>query len=296
MSIYTNEEPRSIKATIQYLLNAVRSLLSTAGTVTSVSVTTANGVSGSVATATTTPAISLTLGAITPSTVNGVTLSGSSSPTLAVTGTTAVSGTNTGDQTNISGNAATVTTNANLTGPIASTGNTTSVTAQTGTGSTFVMQASPTLTTPNIGVATGTSLSTTGGVNNLYYKTVNISSADILAMNSSPKELVAAPGAGFIIRYQGMTITYVYNTTPYTIGASMTFNVQWAAGSNAGATSPSTGFWDQSANATLIIPPNSTTITPTENTALVLKSAAANLTGGDGTAVAHITYWIDPIP
>ncbi len=41
------------------------------GTVTSVSVTTANGVSGSVATATTTPAITLTLGAITPTTVNG---------------------------------------------------------------------------------------------------------------------------------------------------------------------------------------------------------------------------------
>lgn len=40
-----------------------------AGTVTSVSVTTANGVSGTVATATTTPAISLTLGAITPTTV-----------------------------------------------------------------------------------------------------------------------------------------------------------------------------------------------------------------------------------
>ena len=39
------------------------------GTVTSVSVTTANGVSGTVATATTTPAISLTLGAIAPTSV-----------------------------------------------------------------------------------------------------------------------------------------------------------------------------------------------------------------------------------
>jgi hypothetical protein len=39
------------------------------GTVTNVSVTTANGVSGSVATETTTPAISITLGAITPSSV-----------------------------------------------------------------------------------------------------------------------------------------------------------------------------------------------------------------------------------
>jgi len=40
------------------------------GTVTSVSVTTANGVSGTVATATTTPAITIVLGAITPSSVN----------------------------------------------------------------------------------------------------------------------------------------------------------------------------------------------------------------------------------
>lgn len=69
------------------------------GTVTSVSVVTANGVSGSVATETTTPAITMSLGAITPTTVNGVTLSGASSPTLAVTGTTTVAGANTGDQT-----------------------------------------------------------------------------------------------------------------------------------------------------------------------------------------------------
>ena len=43
------------------------------GTVTSVSVTTANGVSGTVATATTTPAISLTLGAIAPTSVAATT-------------------------------------------------------------------------------------------------------------------------------------------------------------------------------------------------------------------------------
>lgn len=44
--------------------------LSATGSVTSVSVTTANGVSGTVATPTTTPAISLTLGAITPTSVS----------------------------------------------------------------------------------------------------------------------------------------------------------------------------------------------------------------------------------
>lgn len=58
------------------------------GTVTDVSVVTANGVSGSVANSTTTPAITLTLGAITPSSVAAVgTVTGSN-----------LSGTNTGDQ------------------------------------------------------------------------------------------------------------------------------------------------------------------------------------------------------
>lgn len=65
--------------------------------VTAVSVTTANGISGS-SSGGATPSLTFTLGAITPSSVNTVVISGSSSPSLAVTGTTTVSGANTGDQ------------------------------------------------------------------------------------------------------------------------------------------------------------------------------------------------------
>lgn len=46
-----------------------------AGTVTSVSITTANGVSGTVANSNTTPAVTLALGAITPTSTNGVSAS-----------------------------------------------------------------------------------------------------------------------------------------------------------------------------------------------------------------------------
>jgi len=49
-------------------------------------------------------------------------------------------------------------TNANLTGVITSSGNATSIASQTGTGTKFVVDTSPTLVTPNIGIATGTSL------------------------------------------------------------------------------------------------------------------------------------------
>jgi len=50
------------------------------------------------------------------------------------------------------------TTNANLTGVVTSVGNATSIASQTGTGTKFVVDTSPTLITPIIGVATGTSL------------------------------------------------------------------------------------------------------------------------------------------
>ncbi|HBC89535.1 MAG TPA: hypothetical protein DCZ94_21570 [Lentisphaeria bacterium] len=77
------------------------------GTVTTVSIVTANGISGTVANATTTPAITITLGVIAPTSVNGLTLAaaatgftiagGTTSKTLTVSDDATVSGTNTGD-------------------------------------------------------------------------------------------------------------------------------------------------------------------------------------------------------
>jgi hypothetical protein len=97
-----------------------------AGTVTSVSVTTANGVSGSVATATTTPAISLTLGAITPSSVASAgTVTGSN-----------LSGTNTGDQTT-SGTAGEISVATGGANPVISLPSTLTLTGKTINGGTF---------------------------------------------------------------------------------------------------------------------------------------------------------------
>jgi len=56
-----------------------------------------------------------------------------------------------------------VTTNANLTGPITSVGNATSIASQTGTGTKFVVDTGPTLVTPILGVGTATSIAIGGG-------------------------------------------------------------------------------------------------------------------------------------
>jgi hypothetical protein len=95
--------------------------------------------------------------------VTGKELSTNDYTTAEKTKLAAITGTNTGDQTDITGNAATVTTNANLTGPITSVGNATAIASQTGTGSTFVMNTSPTLVSPVLGTpASGIATNLTG--------------------------------------------------------------------------------------------------------------------------------------
>ena len=121
------------------------------GTVTKTSVVSANGFAGTVATDTTTPAITISTSITGLLKGNGTAISAATSGTDYVV-----------PSGSITGNAATVTTNADLTGVITSKGNSTSIASQTGTGSKFVVDTSPTLVTPNIGVASGTSLTLSG--------------------------------------------------------------------------------------------------------------------------------------
>ena len=138
---------------------------SSGGTVTSVSVSSANGFGGTVATATSTPAITLT------TSITGVLKGNASAILAAVAGTDYVTpsgsvayATSAGSATNANyataaGNAASVTTNANLTGHVTSLGNAavlgsftsaqlaTALTDETGTGAN-VFATSPTLVTP----------------------------------------------------------------------------------------------------------------------------------------------------
>ena len=136
--------------------------ISGTGSVTSVSVVTANGVSGIVANPTTTPAITLTLGAITPTSVTS---------TGNITGANLV-GINTGNQTiTLSGDVSGVSTGSPATSLVATLANS-GVTANTYGSSTqipvFTVDSkgrvtNVTNTTISVGTGTVTSVSSSGG-------------------------------------------------------------------------------------------------------------------------------------
>ena len=111
----------------------------------------------------------------------------------------------------IDGNAATVTTNANLTGVITSTGNATVIASQTGTGSKFVVDTSPTLVTPALGVATATSInkvaiSTLGTTNNaslVLGDTKTLTVNNTLTFNGTDASSVAFGTGGTVVYASG---------------------------------------------------------------------------------------------
>ncbi len=130
------------------------------GSVTSVSVVTANGVSGSVATNTTTPAITLTLGAITPTTVNGntfttgtFTLTGAALKTLTFNNSLTLAGTDSTTMTFPTTSATIARTDATNTFTGHQTIEGVTSTGATGTG-LLVFGTSPTLTTAALGSST----------------------------------------------------------------------------------------------------------------------------------------------
>lgn len=125
----------------------------------------------------------------------------------------------------------TATINANLTGPITSVGNATSIAAQTGTGSTFVVQNTPTLTTPEIGAATGTSLALGGTINaNAVLDVQSTTKAAMMPrMTTTQKNAIASPTAGMEVYDTTLNIKQYYNGTQWVANTSIQLDNVYSA-------------------------------------------------------------------
>lgn len=126
----------------------------------------------------------------------------------------------------------------------------------------------------------------------VQYAEVEISAAEILALFTTPKELVAAPGAGKILEFISLMLAYDFNTTAYTIGTATDLQVKYtdAAGAAVSTTEAVTGFLDGVADDLRSLDKLEVSVTPVVNAALVLTLAVANVTLGDSPIHAKVAY------
>ena len=126
----------------------------------------------------------------------------------------------------------------------------------------------------------------------IKYAVVEISSAELLALFTTPKELVAAPGANKILEFISLLLAYDYLTTAYTIGAATDLQVKYTDGSGVAVstTQAVTGMIDQTSDQIRAMDKLEASVTPAVNAAIVLTLAGANPTLGVGTVHAKVAY------
>jgi len=119
------------------------------------------------------------------------------------------------------------------------------------------------------------------------HATIPISSAELLALNGTPKTLIAAPGSGYIIQVETITIIYTYSTAPYATNTDLEIDL---AGVDLGYSL--TNIINQSNNNTRygLTAPNLQTTSDLTNGALTIKTKTGNPTAGSGTLNVLITY------
>ena len=126
--------------------------------------------------------------------------------------------------------------------------------------------------------------------------TVTVSTAELLALATTPKELVAAPGADKYIEFLGAQFILNYATTQYTeAGDNMGIKYTDASGVQVSSTVECTGFIDQAADTiTSAIPVGDAIVAASAavNKALVLDNLNANFAAGDSEMFVQIRYKI----
>lgn len=125
---------------------------------------------------------------------------------------------------------------------------------------------------------------------------VTVSSAEILALNATPKTIVAAPGAGLAIIPIGAVLFLDYNSAAYAgiaAGEDLAFKYTNAAGTQI-FTVEATGFLDATADAVRYADAGLTLLTPTANAAVVLHMLTGEIITGNSPLIIRFFYRVVP--
>jgi len=133
-----------------------------------------------------------------------------------------------------------------------------------------------------------------GGV--VLQRRVTVTSAEMLALAASPKELVPAPGANKVLEFVSVVIKYIAGGTAYT-ESSADIAVQYSGGQNVHTSIDATGFIDQTNDEIRVAHADETALATTvdlealKNTGFTLDNeGSGEWTGGTGTLDVRINY------
>jgi len=130
---------------------------------------------------------------------------------------------------------------------------------------------------------------------------VTISSAELLALNATPKTLVAAPGAGLALVFEGAVAMLDYNSAAYDgIAAGEDLAVKYTNGSGLQVAACETvGFLDQTADTVRFIQgyraaSGASDITPVANSPLVAQLLTGEIATGNSPVKLRVYYRVVP--
>ena len=130
----------------------------------------------------------------------------------------------------------------------------------------------------------------------LRFADVTVTSEEILALNTTPKQLVAAPGSDLVVIVDSVYATMTYAAATYAADAAG-FTVRYTDGSgNSVGATLTEGFVESTASAMQSVRAAATALTPVANAAIVLYADNGNPTTGDSAIKVRTYYRVVPNP
>jgi hypothetical protein len=126
---------------------------------------------------------------------------------------------------------------------------------------------------------------------------VNLSAANLIAMNGAPITLIPAPGAGRAIVVEEIIFKMIRTATPFTGGGAVEFRYTNGAGAQVTGTLAATILTTAGAATTHNkLNGVEASLVPAANAPLVITNATAAFAAGTGTAVVEVRYKIVTLP
>lgn len=123
---------------------------------------------------------------------------------------------------------------------------------------------------------------------------LDITNAQILALNTTPLQVIAAPGAGNLIEIVSMVLENVYSTAAFAAGGTITLGYGATASPAAAATVAATFLTSPTANQVIMAAGALATNlgSDTINKPIYITNASANFTTGAGSIKLRVAYRI----